>query len=49
MFKSAISIALRLCAQGFPAAAAAGTTALLAPFGGWVAGALAALGSRLVR
>ena len=43
MFKPAISIALRLRVQGFPAAAAAGTTALLAPFGGWVAGALAAL------
>ena len=43
MFKPAISITLRLCAQGFPAAAAAGTTAPLAPFGGWVAGCLAAL------
>ena len=44
MSKPAIDAALRrLCAHGLPAAAAAGTTALLAPFGGWVAGALAAL------
>ncbi len=43
MLKSASATALRLCAQGLPAATAAGTTALLAPFGGWVAGGLAAL------
>ena len=43
MLKTASAVALRLCAQGLPAAAVAGTTALLAPFGGWVAGCLAAL------
>ena len=43
MSRTARATAARLCAQTLPSAAAAATTALLAPFGVWVAAALAAL------
>ncbi len=42
MSKTARATAARLCAQGLPTAAAAVTTALLAPFGAWVSVGLAA-------
>ena len=43
MSRSARATAARLLAQTLPTAAAAGTTALLLPFGGWAAAGLAAL------
>ncbi len=43
MSKTARATAARLLAQTLPTAAAAGTTALLVPFGGWVAVGLVAL------
>ena len=45
MSRTARATAARLCAQTLPSAAAAATTALLAPFGVWVAAALAGAGA----